>query len=214
MNTLSILFLVFAAVSADVQTHGLSSPVISSPKGDWAHYDNGTPSWLCYEQQYRGVWFNLQDFIPGISDGMELENTEVWFYHDTSYPWDTAETYIEFWNGTSSGPTEFIEQHTVTAQHYTPTSIDHSPDWVVIDAQFWVIQNTELSLGGWPSLLGDDSDNPIAHSMVSDNMSLWEPFTGLDGTGSEFFISTYPEYPWAHGADLTPHSWGSLKVIF
>lgn len=213
MNTLSIIFLLVALASADVQMENLSSPIPpSTSKGDWLCYDNGTPQWLCWEHQYRGVWFNMEDFVPG--GNMELELTEMWFFHHTSYPWDTAETYIEFWNGTSSGPADFIERFSVTAEHMAPVTLDHSPDWMIVENQFWIIQNTELSSGGWPSILGDDGGCPVAHSMVSDNMSLWEPFTGLDGTHSELFIRTLGEYPWAHGADLTPQSWGALKTVF
>jgi len=185
----------------------------SSSKGDWIGYDNGTPNWLCWEHQYRGVWFNVEDFFPGVPV-MELEQTELWFYHQASYPWDTSETYIEFWNGTASGPEEFLEQLTVTASHYTPVSLEHSPDWIQVEPEFWIIQNSELSLGGWPSVLGDNSDPTVVHSMVSDDMSTWEPWMYGSGTGGEFFISTYPEYPWQHGYALSPLSWGSVKALF
>ena len=39
---------------------------------DWLVYDNGSPNWLTWGGTYRGVWFNIEDFIPGAGDGQIL----------------------------------------------------------------------------------------------------------------------------------------------
>jgi len=49
----------------------------------------------------------------------------------------------------------------------------------------------------------------VPHSMVSDDISMWEPYLGGGGTGSEFIIATYPEFPWGHSGALTARTWGS-----
>ncbi len=214
MKTLFVVFLLIGFSFASNLTDALLPPVHSiSEYSDYLSYNDGTPVWLCWEGQYRGVWFNVEDFIPGTTV-YELEETAVWFYHSASYPWDTAETYIEFWNGTSTAPEVFLEQFLITGLHYAPAFMDHSPDWIIVEPQFWIIQNTELSSGGWPSMMGDDSDLAIPHSMVSDNMTLWEPFVIESWGGSELFISTIGALPWQHGAALDVYSWGSLKTVF
>ena len=210
----SILFVLLSNVICENRRE-IQTEHDSYSRGEWLSYNNGLEYWLCWEHQYRGVWFNLDDFIPGSSPGMELEQTEIWFYHSTSYPWDTSETYIEFWNGNSTGPVDFLERETVTASSYGPVFLDHSPDWIAVDVQFWIIQNTQLSSGGWPSLVADNSNQSCTHSMISPEMIVWIPFTPQGSfMQPEFFISTIIEYPWAHGWDLRPLSWASLKSVF
>jgi len=200
-------------LASDITDTSLHTLNPNSKYADWLTYNDGTPNWICWEGQYRGVWFNTADFLPG-GGSLELENTEVWFYHSTSYLWDTGETYIEFWNGGSTAPEILLEQFTIIAVHYAPVCFDHSPDWIPVEQEFWIIQNTELSSGGWPSMLGDGSNLTIPHSMISDNMILWEPFVIESWGGSELFISTSGAYPWQHGAALDACSWGSLKTVF
>lgn len=215
MELLSSILLLLVSDAAIDRQNQIQPGSIDSSRGEWLCYENGSPCWLCWEHQYRGVWFNLEDFMPGSSPGMELELTELWFYHSSSYPWDTSETYIEFWNGNSVGPSAFLDRDTITASSLAPVYIDHSPDWVAVDVQFWILQNTQLSSGGWPSLIADNSNQSVSHSMVSPEGIIWVPFTPQGSSSTpEFFISTLIEYPWAHGGDLRPLSWASLKALF
>ncbi len=211
MNTLSIIFVSIACLTTiDLLSDG-SLPVNSSSSGDMLQYDDGTAVWSYFEQQYRGIWFNLDDFIPG-EPGFDLVYTELWFYHDTAHPWDTSETHVEFWNGTSSNPQEFLDQVTVTALHFAPSIIEHPLNSITVESQFWIIQNTDLSLGGWPSIIGDHGGLPVVHSMVRENMSLWEPYTPANETNGNFFIRTlYDPWPWS---SLAPQTWASIKTVF
>ena len=120
---------------------------IERADGDWLAYDSGTAAWLLWDGTYRGVWFNLEDFVPGWP-ASHVGIAECWFYHiSSSYPWDTSDFYCELWNGPSSGP---VTQHTQvqsTALHYAPVFVDFNPD-PFADADFWIVINTELSSGG------------------------------------------------------------------
>ncbi len=205
-----LLIIVSSCLAQQVK---ISEDLIRSTDGEWMRYNNGTPNWATWDNQYRGTWFNIEDFIPG-SCGMDIEETEIWFYHGTEHPWDTSETLIEYWNGDILGPFEWVQTVQVTGVHYAPTHIDHSPDWVSTDVDFWVVQNTELSSGGWPSLLSDGSDWSVTHSWVSDDFITWAPWIDPYGGKGQFFIQVIMEYPWSHGADFSAITWGGLKSVF
>ncbi len=102
---------------------------------DWLKYDNGTFNWLTWEGTYRGVWFNLQDFIPGAT-GFEIGISQMWFYHHTSYPWDTGDFYMELWNGDAMGPMTRLDQTMVTALHLTPVYTNYNPK-IETEQNFW-----------------------------------------------------------------------------
>lgn len=178
----ALLLMPVALVSGQFR---LDTPVYVGESDDQLSYDDGTANWLVWGGLYRGVWFNLADF--GASPQWYADNTEFWFYHHQTYPWDTPAFYAEIYNGDVSGPATQLVQTSVTAAHYAAVYANY-PSPVVCDGQFWVIVDTEMSSGGWPSLLGDNTPHPIIgdHSFYSDDFIVWEPWvpgnTGLDRT--------------------------------
>lgn len=166
--------LLIALVSGHVQ---LDSPLYIGGTDDQLTYDDGTAYWLTWDGLYRGVWFNLDDFWP--SGSWEADNTEFWFYHHSIYPWDTACFYAEIWNGDDfSGPAIQLNKTSVIAVHYSPAYASYSIP-IECEEQFWVIVNTEMSNGGWPSLLSDNSAQPSQygdHSFYSDDFIVWTPW--------------------------------------
>ncbi|MCD4706148.1 MAG: hypothetical protein K8S62_00230 [Candidatus Sabulitectum sp.] len=63
-------------------------PVPPEPPDELA-YDDGTAYWLTWAGLYRGTYFIPEEFYLSIQDCM-VEGAEFWFYHHTSYPWDTS----------------------------------------------------------------------------------------------------------------------------
>ena len=111
-------------------------------------YDDGSPYWLTWDGLYRGTWFDPSDFLP-VSPGFYCCSTEYWFYHHSSYPWDTSLFLAELWSGTPAGPLTRADRSPVEASHYTAVYA-YYPDTILMGQQFWAIVNTELSGGGWP----------------------------------------------------------------
>ncbi|MCD4708754.1 MAG: hypothetical protein K8S62_13555 [Candidatus Sabulitectum sp.] len=167
---------------------------------DWLQYDDGTAAWLTWGGMYRGVWFNIEDFFPGATS-YYMDASQFWFYHHSSYPWDTSDVYLEIWNGDAMGPTNQLDQTMVTAVHYTPIYAEYSTT-LTTEGNFWALANTELSAGGWPSILGDGTAG--VHSFFSDDFIVWEPW----GEMGDYFIRVV--YYWA----LDNSTWGSLKATF
>ena len=179
--------------------------------GAWLYYDNGTPGWVIWDSTYRGVWFNIQDFIPGMNEGY-IWQAEFWFYHSTNYPWDTSDVYVELWNGDMNGPTAQIDQQVITAIHYTPLYVEYFGEAGHVEQNFWVITNVEMSAGGWPSTVTDWAGSTVAHSFMSDDLIVWEPFE-VNGLLSNFFIRA----DWASCPNYNAFrnsTWGSLKATF
>ncbi len=172
---------------------------VQRTEGDWFRYDDGTPHWFTWEGKYRGVWFNTEDFIPGMG-GFTVTRSEFWFYHHSSYPWDTSDVYIEIWNGDAMAPVTQLDQTTVTAAHYAPVYVVY-PTPIETEANFWALTNTEMSAGGWPTSISDEF--PFGHSFHSDDNIIWEPWTG------DYFIAVIYDL----GA-LSGTTWGSLKAAF
>lgn len=166
-------------------------------------YFNGTPHWLTWAGMYRGTWFNTEDFLPGSTGGV-IEEMEYWFYEHASYPWDTDQFYSEVWNGDQTGPGVLLTQGVVTALHYAPAYHSINPG-VVTEVNFWCLVNTEMSAGGWPSILGDYSmPGDAGHSFFSDDLMVWEPW----GEMGEYYIVAIFEL------SLDPTTWGSMKALF
>ncbi|MFO7626067.1 MAG: hypothetical protein R6V62_02255 [Candidatus Fermentibacteraceae bacterium] len=167
-------------------------------------YFNGTPQWFTWSGTYRGTWFNTQDFMPG-GGGIPLGQVEYWFYESANtHPWDTDDFYSEIWDGNSQGPTVLRTQGPVTALHYAPCYHVIEPD-LDTEVNFWCIINTEMSAGGWPSILADYSmPGDAGHSFFSDDFSIWESL----GDMGEFYIEAQYWY------SLEATTWGSLKALF
>ncbi len=49
------------------------------PPPEMLVYDDGSPVWLSWSGTNRGVWFDLEDFIPDPTN-YYLLGTEMWFY--------------------------------------------------------------------------------------------------------------------------------------
>ncbi len=194
----ALAFAVSCAIAAD-GVH-LDHPLFIPGSDDTFQYDDGSATWLTWGGLYRGVWFNLADF--GWSGTWEADNTQYWFYHHSSYPWDTASFYGEMYNGDASTPTTQLVQTSVTATHYAAVYANYASP-VEAEENFWVMINTEMSAGGWPSVLGDGTYT-IDHSFFSDDFIVWEPW----GMG-DYFIRVDP---WM--GDLAPETWGSIKALY
>ncbi len=167
-------------------------------------YFNGTPNWVSWDGVYRGTWFNTEDFMAG-SPGLNMNQVEFWFYESPNTdPWDTDNFYSEVWNGYQTGPEVFLAQALLTANHYAPCYHSFDP-CLGVEQNFWALINTEMSLGGWPSILGDDSTpGDAGHSFYFSGVALeiWELgeyYIGVDG---------WPNY------SLNSTTWGSLKALF
>ncbi len=176
--------------------------------GDMLQYDNGTPKWVVWGGTYRGTWFNVQDFIPGALDGY-LEQAEFWFYHSDNYPWDTSDVYLEIWNGDMNGPTVQLDQQMVTALHYVPVYGTYSGESCTVEQNFWAVANIEMSSGGWPSLISDWAGSAVAHSFLSDDLIVWEPWAH-----DELLSNWYIRVEWNPSDAFENSTWGSLKATF
>ena len=175
---------------------------VAENDADWLEYDDGTAAWLTWGGMYRGAWFNVEDFVPGAT-GASIEQSQFWFYHHSSYPWDTSDVYLEIWNGDAMGPTAQLDQTMVTALHYTPVGATYATP-LIAEANFWALANTEMSAGGWPAVLGDGTAG--VHSFFSDDFIVWEPW----GDMGDYFISVYADPIMALGNS----TWGSVKATF
>ena len=138
------------------------------------------------------------------------DGTEYWFYHGTSYPWDTSELYLEVWNGDQMGPTTQLDQQMVTVAHYAATAAVYDP-CLECGQSFWTMANTEMSDGGWPSILGDNSPDDVNHSFYSDDGIVWEPWVIQGPTANSYeMIACGPPY----GPGLSKTSWGAIKALY
>ena len=172
----------------------------------YLRYDDGIAYWLNWSGTYRGTWFDVEDFIPAPSSWI-TSASQLWFYHDPSYPWDTSSFYCELWNGGIGAPISQLDQTTVSAVHYGPCYADYGSG-IATDVEFWVIINTEISSGGWPSVLGDNTPG-ADHSFFSDDFMVWEPWLVQGPTANDYFIRS--EFWWP-GLDAA--TWGSIKTLF
>jgi hypothetical protein len=184
-------------------------PVEGNPQecGEYLQYDDGSAYWFSWDGLYRGVWFNMDDFLPAMN--MKIEFTEYWMYHDAANPWDISDFYAELWEGDSQGPVTLEDQQQLTALHYAPVySYVYSQEWL---SDFWPIENTQLSSGGWPSVMGDGSPPTFDHSFYSNDFQIWTPWS--DGTSKgDFFIRV--EGCINPGCDLAVSTWGAIKAVF
>jgi hypothetical protein len=170
-------------------------------------YDDGTAYWLTWGGLYRGTWFHAQDFSPW-GYGFTIESLEFWFFENMG--WDTNHFYAELWNGGGAeGPGILIDQTSVTAAHYTAVYSYYSPP-ISLDANFWGIINTQMSVGGWPSNLGDNTPQPVSHSFFSDDLSTWDPWLIQGTIANDYFIRANGTL--LVGLDQT--TWGAIKTLF
>jgi len=173
---------------------------------DWLVYDDGTPAWYTWGGTYRGVWFNTDDFQAGGS-AASITQAELWFYHSDTRPWDTSDVYVELWNGDQMAPVTQLDQSMAVALDYAPIYVNYSPA-IVAETNFWCLANTEMSAGGWPSMLGDGMASGAFHSFFSSDFIVWEPWD-INGA-CNYFIAVYGDIEMS----LDNTTWGSLKATF
>lgn len=175
----------------------------SGGTNDELTYVSGSPHWVTCSGMYRGTWFNTQDFMPG-STGYLMNHVEYWFYENSSFPWDVDTFYSEVWNGYQTGPQVLLAQDVVTALHYAPCHHVIIPD-LLTEQHFWCLANTEMSDGGWPSILSDNSvPGDAGHSFYSNEFIIWQPW----GDYGEYFIMA------ERWVSIDATTWGALKTLF
>ena len=155
---------------------------VSGTDAEWLQYDDAT------------------DFLP-TAYNCDIHQSEFWFYHHSSYPWDTSDVYVEVWDGAVSAPVTQLDQTMITAIHYAPVYANY-PTPLNAGPEFWAFANTEMSAGGWPSILGDAE--ACDHSFFSDDFIIWEPWENGD-----YFVAVYVDM-----LQLDNTTWGSIKVTF
>jgi hypothetical protein len=203
---ISLVLVIAAAAVLSAGSIQLDRPLPISGTDDLFQYDDGTANWLTWGGLYRGVWFNIEDF--GGSGGCQLANLEFWFFHHASYPWDVSSFYAEVYDGDAAAPTTQLNQTSVTAIHYAP--VYSSCPGVPVNVNFWGLVNSEMSAGGWPSILGDNTPNPISHSFFSDDFIVWEPWIISGATANDYFLRATEG--WFPGLDES--TWGAIKTLF
>ena len=169
---------------------------------DIFQYDDGSAQWIFWGGEYRGVWFNVEDFYPGI--GFDCEQLEFWFFHHASYPWEDSSFEAILANGDATAPVTELASESVSALHYSPVYAVYGS--VVCEGQFWAL-NHSLTEGGWPSILADDGSGGVEHSFYSD--AFGSGYAAL--TMGDFLIR-------AHGTILATSldytSWGAIKSLY
>ena len=201
------LVLLTAAAAALAGNSRLEHPVGEAPSSSDLTYFDGTAWWLSWDGLYRGTWFHMQDFYPSPVD-FELRQSEMWFYHHASYPWDTSEVWFEVFNGDQMAPVEQLDRTLVTAAHYSAVEVDYGAMFFT-EPDFWLIANTEVSSGGWPSILGDSTPNETDHSFHSDDFIVWEPWVIQGPTANDYWIQAEGPLPGFESA-----TWGAVKTLF
>jgi len=186
----------------------LGRPLPVPGSDDLYQYDDGTAFWTTWAGLNRGTWFHMDDFYPG-AGGFDLAQLEFWFFNGAGgMAWDTPFFLAEVWNGGSGGPETQLDQTSVTAIHYAPCYSTY-PSPLQTDPDFWSLINTEMSSGGWPSVLGDNTPQAVNHSFFSDEFLVWEPWIIQGPTANDFMIRASGEF-----SLLEESTWGSIKALF
>jgi len=180
-----------------------------TPPVDGMTYFDGTPWWLSWDGLYRGTWFNTEDFY-GYSTDYCIQESEMWFYHHSSYPWDTSDVWFHVFLGDQMAPVQELDQTLTTATHCSAVEVLYDPI-ITCEENFWVIANTEMSSGGWPSLIGDNTPNYSDHSFWSEDFIVWFPWAAQGSVSNDLWIATEPE-PWNPGFESA--TWGSIKALY
>jgi hypothetical protein len=203
----TLAILAFSAFAGNVWIE--PGPAGGSTDADYLQYDDGSPSWLTWAGTYRGVWFNTEDFVPGYG-GFGLDFSEYWMYHHSSYPWDVSDFYAEVWNGDYMGPLVSLDVTQITALHYAPVFANYSPQ-LEAESSFWSLEDTEMSAGGWPAMMGDATPPTVDHSYYSDDFFVWEPWSDGVNTGD---LLTRVEGDFLNPGVLSNATWGAIKTTF
>lgn len=184
----------------------ISASVRASGTDDLLQYDDGTADWFTFEGEYRGTWFNLEDFYPSLdATGFVVNYAEVWFFHVyTTHPWDTSEFIGEITDGTPDSPGTVFAHDTGTAFHLSPSYI-YPMAPCTTSMNFTVTEIPQFSEIGAPSIASDISPatNPRSFTVTSGIINYWQ---------YDFLvrINGYPIPP----AELARTTWASLKATF
>ena len=177
-----ILSLVIAMfmITGEVSAENVLIPAsqVAGGTDDLLQYDDGTAVWVSWGDPHRGVWFDLDDFFTD-PVGFECEYTEYWFYHLSTFPWDTSDFYAELWSGDSAGTVSLLDCQVVTAAHLTAVYAPHDPP-IVTGIDFWVMVNTELSAQGCPSMVMDNENS--GHSFSGSNPAVGDYLIRMGGS--------------------------------
>jgi hypothetical protein len=101
-----------------------------------------------------------------------------------------------------------LDQTSVTAASFAPVYAGYAYP-IVCEDEFWVLVNTELSEGGWPSILGDGTANPLNHSFFSDDFITWEPWIEVGYPANDYLIRS----DWG-GSGIGSDTWASIKALY
>jgi len=202
--TLCALQIMLSLTAGDAR---LDRPLPVPGTDDVFQYDDGTAYWVTWDGLYRGTWFHMDDFFPG-AGGFDLSQLEFWFYDVGGMSWDTPHFFAEVWNGGSGGPETQLDQTSVTALNYAPCYSTY-PSPLQTDPDFWSLINTEMSSGGWPSVVCDNTPQASSHSFFSDDFIAWEPWIVQGPTANDFLIRAYGQF-----SPLDESTWGSIKALF
>jgi len=201
-------FLLAAGAASGAGSMKLDESLYVGDTDELLQYDDGSAYWLTWAGLYRGVWFDITDFDP-YSTGFSAVNSQYWFYHHSSYPWDTSCFYAELWNGVFESPINRLNQTSMTALHYTVIVVDYPGGYIGTEGDFLSIVNTSMSSGGWPSILGDNSAHDPSHSFFSDDFIVWEPWLVGGATANDYFIRMN-----GFVDGLASASWGAIKGLY
>ena len=171
---------------------------VPPPPPEILAYDDGNAFWFSWAGTYRAVWFDLYDFV--VPTNYQVHGAEMWFYHHSEYPWDTGSFLCEVWLGDLMGPIEKIASEACIAQQYS--SVYCQFDWQpYYPEQFWILLDMSESVGGWPSVVCDNTGYANeGHSYFSNDFIVWEPWIIQE---SSCFPLSYESC-----------SWGNLKTLF
>lgn len=179
---------------------------LASGTDDLLQYDDGTADWFSFEGNYRGTWFNLEDFYPPVdASAFVLEYAEIWFFHVYTHPWDTSDFTGEITDGTPDSPGTVFAHDSGTAVHLSPSYI-YPLAPCTTGTHFTVTEIPEFSANGAPSIASDLSPaaNPRSFSSTTPGI--------IDFWQYDFLVRVngYPLPP----VGLARTTWASLKATF
>ncbi len=207
MPVLCIIALQIFTVPSQSGSELLEHPVLVGGSEGLLQYDDGTAWWTTWDGKYRGVWFDLADFGGSCC---EIDYLEFWFYHGPWYCYDTFSFYAELWSSTGGLPETELDQTSVAGIHLAPCFSFYDPP-IHVEGGFWGVINTEMSSGGWPNNIGDNSPRPAAHSFSSDDFVDWEPWVVW---GMEMSTDYFTRAGVSGISGLEQTTWGAIKAIF
>jgi len=171
---------------------------------DLLQYDDGLAGWFSFEGEYRGTWFNLDDFyLDSDASGFIVNYAEVWFFHVMSNPWDVSDYIGQITDGTPDSPGTVFFNEFKTAQNLSPNYF--VPTVPCTTSTNFTVTAITLSGSGAPSMASDISPSPDPRSFYVDSgiLTFWmEDYL--------IRVNGYPTPP----LNLSRTTWASLKAIF